>query len=248
MCIRDRYRVGCTAIVEPVQQRLIATPFEATLLESKVQPGDHVSKGDVVVLLDGRPLRLEREGIDAEVQQLSKEHNAALATGRISDSQQAALKKRQLLRRRELVSDRLDRLEVVSPIDGVVVSGDLDQIIGSPLEIGQTIAEIAPLDRMMVEIEIPEEEIGFVKSEADARIRIASAGGRSIRTEIETVYPAAEIRNDKSVFIARVEVDNQDGKLRPGMRGDATAYGPLRPMAWPWIRSVVEKVLWWTGY
>jgi multidrug efflux pump subunit AcrA (membrane-fusion protein) len=137
---------------------------------------------------------------------------------------------------------------VVSPIDGVIVSGDLDRYIGSPLEIGQTLVEIAPLDRVNIEIEIPEYEIGYVVADADARIRFASIGGDSIRQKVNAVYPAAEIRDDNSVFVAKMEVENPEGKLRPGMRGDATAYGPLRPAAWSWIRGSWERLLWWAGY
>ncbi|NND99918.1 MAG: HlyD family efflux transporter periplasmic adaptor subunit [Pirellulaceae bacterium] len=243
-----RYRVACTATVEPLQQRFVAMPFEATLLETKVRPGDSVQAGELLALLDGRPLRLELEQIEAEIQQVAKEENVARATGRIADAQQSSLKVRQLTRRKELVSDRLERLEVVSPIDGVIVSGDLRKHIGAPLEIGQTIAEVAPLNRVAIEIEIPEYEIGYVKPDADTRVRLSSVGGESIRTTIEHVYPAAEIRDDRSVFVARIEVDNQDGKLRPGMRGDATTYGPLRPTSWSWIRGICERVLWWVGY
>ncbi|MGB7344734.1 MAG: efflux RND transporter periplasmic adaptor subunit [Pirellulaceae bacterium] len=242
------YRIACTAVVQPAAQRLVATPFEATLLESKVKPGDTVKAGDLLVLLDGRPLRIELESVGAEIQHAEKEHDIALANGRIAEAQQSALSKRTLLRRRQLLSDRLRRLEVVSPIDGVIVSGDLDRYVGSPLEIGQTIVEVAPLGRVTVEVEIPEFEIGYVQSDAQTRVRFASVGGKSIRQPIENVYPSAEIRDDSSVFVAKFDIDNADGKLRPGMRGDATTYGPLRPMSWSWVRGAWERMLWWAGY
>ncbi|QDT11676.1 efflux RND transporter periplasmic adaptor subunit [Planctomycetes bacterium K23_9] len=242
------YRIPCTAIVQPVQQRLVAAPFEATLLETKIQPGDVVQAGQLLVLLDGRPLRLELESIETEIQRFDKEHRVALVNGRVAESQQAALSKRRSERRHQLLSDRLERLEVTSPIDGVVVSGDLERFIGSPLETGQTILEVAPLDRVLVEIEIPEFEIGYVQAESDTRVRFASVGGASIRQKIQAVYPAAEVRDDRSVFVAKIEVDNSDGKLRPGMKGDATTYGPLRPTSWSWIRGTWERMLWWAGY
>ena len=243
-----KYRVACDAQVQPVRQRMIATPFEATLLETNVQPGDHVKSGDVLVHLDGRPLRLELESISTEIQQAAKEHNIALHTSQIADAQQAKLRKRGLERRRDILTDRLNRLNVVSPIDGVIVSGDLQQYIGSPLEIGQTIVEIAPLDKMAFEIEIPEFEIGLVEPNAETRVRVGAIGGESYRSNIDVIYPAAEIRNDQSVFVARVEVDNTDGKLRPGMQGDAVTYGPVRPQIWSWVRGSWERILWSVGY
>jgi multidrug resistance efflux pump len=227
---------------------MIATPFEATLLRTNIKPGDTVKTGDVLVELDGRPLRLEREAIEAEIQQVAKEHDVALATRRIAESQQAALKKQQLIRQHELLSDRLGRLKVVSPIDGVVVSGDLEKFVGSPLERGQTLIEVAPMNQMVIEIEIPEHEIGYVKKGADARVKLDAIGGKSIRKPLSDVFPSAELRDDHNVFIGRIEVDNGDHKLKPGMRGEATAYGPLRPWIWSWVRGGFERTLWWIGY
>ncbi len=227
---------------------MVATPFEATLLHANVKPGDTVKAGDILVQLDGRPLRLEREAIEAEIQQISKEHDVALATRRIADAQQTALKRQQLSRQYELLSQRLGQLEVISPIDGVVVSGDLERFVGSPLERGQTLIEVAPMDKLIIEVEIPEYEIGYVSKGAETRIKIDAIGGKSIRLPLEEVYPSAELRDDRNVFIGRIKIDNADQKLKPGMRGDATTYGPLRPWVWSWVRGGIERTLWWIGY
>lgn len=242
------YRIPCTAVVETSAQRIVSTPFEASLLKTTVKPGDIVATGDVLLVLDGRPLRLEREAIAAERQQAAKEQDVALASGRIADAQQSGLRKQQLQRRYELLADRLNQLEVTSPIDGVVVSGDLEKHVGSVLERGQTLIEVAPMDRMIIEVEIPEHEIGYVHAGSDTRIKIDAIGGKSINSSITNLRPAAELREDKNVFVGLIEMDNSDGQLRPGMRGEAVTYGPLRPWSWSWVRSGCERVLWWLGY
>jgi len=242
------YRVACTARIKPMSQRMVAAPFEAVLLSSQIKPGTSVKAGDVLASLDGRPLRMERESIAAEIQQAAKEHDTALATGKVAEAQQAKLRQRQLTRSFDLLSDRLKRLEIVSPIDGIVISGELSQSVGAPLELGQSLFEIAPLEKMTIEVEIPAYEIGYVKANADTRIRFPAVGGRSIEMPLCDLYPAAEIREDQNVFIGIVEVNNQDGKLRPGLKGDATTYGPVRPWIWSWIRSRFERVVWWSGY
>ncbi len=242
------YRVACRARVDTMRQRIIASPFEASLLSANFRPGDTVRAGDTLIVLDGRPLRLERESIDAEIQQMSKQHDVALATGRIADAQQSKLKRRKLERRYEMLTDRLRRLEVASPINGVVVSGDLERYVGSPLELGQTLMEIAPLDYMVVEVEIPAHEINYVQRDAETRVRIDSVGGKSLRMRLDELFPAAELREDRNVFVGRIHVNNRDLNLMPGMRGEAIVYGPLRPWIWSWVRGGVERVLWWIGY
>lgn len=241
------YRIRCSAIVRPAESRVVAAPFAATLAQTHVILGDTVKAGDPVVTLDGRPLRLELETISAQIGQLQKERDIAMAGRRVAERQQAELKIRELSRQRDLHLERLNKLVVTSPIDGVIVSGDLRRSIGAPLEIGQAMIEVAPLDRMSVEIEIPEYEIGYVTQTSKARMRFTASSRRFIDQPIDQLYPSAEVRDNQNVFIARVDVENSQGDIRPGMRGDAVTYGPLRPWLWSITRGVVEKIMWWVG-
>ena len=101
---------------------------------------------------------------------------------------------------------------------------------------------------MAIEVEIPEHEIGYVTPDSETKIMITAVGGPSIRAPLDDLYPSAEIRDDRNVFIGRIEVDNPDNRLRPGMRGKAITYGPLRPLIWSWVRGALERVVWTLGY
>lgn len=237
------YRIACTARVEPVRQRIVAAPFEATLLECLVQPGDAVTANQLLVVFDGRPLQLEMESLRADLQRASRQHDSALATGRIADAQLANLERRQLQGRIELLEQRLAGLKVHSPIEGVVVSGDLRQEVGSPVDMGKPLLEIAPLRRMTMEVELPERDIHYVRAEAAARVRLDSAATVPIDGNLQTVFPAAEVRDERNVFVGQWEVDNAAGTLRPGMRGTAVVYGPRRPLVWPLVRWSLESAL-----
>ena len=241
------YRSSCTVRVEPVGARAVSAPFEATIETVLVEPGDEVHQGQPLVELDGRPLRLEQQSIEAEIQQALKQQDAAIAAGRIADAQQAQLKCQQLQRQSDLVQRRLSQLTVTSPIDGVVVVGDLRRSIGATLEIGQVLFEVASLDRIVLEVEIPEREIGLVRDDSDVRVRVDSARVGTIAAELRQIYPSAQLRDDQSVFIAPIEIDNQDRQYRPGMRGKATVFGPIRPWAWSHLRSVIEQATWLLG-
>lgn len=242
------YRVKCDATVETMGARFVGAPFEATLDQALVRPGDAVSAGQTLLVLDGRPLRLEREALSAEIGQVAKEYDVALAGQKIAEAQQADLRRKQLTRKLDLITDRLNSLELTSPIDGIVVSGDLERHIGAPLEQGQTLIEVAPLSRMKCEIAIPEHEIAFVQEGLPTRLKFHSVAGPSIHLTLEELHPKSELRNDQNVFVGQIDLDNTGGKLRPGMRGDAIVYGPLRPRAWSWIRGGFERMLWWVGY
>ncbi|WP_186776422.1 efflux RND transporter periplasmic adaptor subunit [Rubripirellula reticaptiva] len=242
------YRVACTARVETMGGRFVSAPFEATLLAANVRPGDAVEKGEVLCELDGRPLRLEREALISEIGQASKEYDVALAGRKIADAQQSELRRKQLNRQLDLITDRLANLEVISPINGIVVSGDLERHIGSPLELGQSLIEVAPMDTMRIEIEVPEHEIGFVAQGNETRIKIDAIGGASIYMPLQKLHPQSELRNDLNVFVGSIDLGNDAGDFRPGMRGEATIYGPKRPWIWSWVRGGFERLLWWAGY
>lgn len=241
------YRTSCTLVVQPVQERVLSVPFEATLEEVLVEPGDEVEKGQTLLQFDGRPIRLELQSIEAEIQSAMKQQDIALATGKIADAQLAQLKVQQLKRRKELLEQRLDRLSLVSPIDGMVVAGDLRKAIGSPMELGKVLLEIAPLDRVMIELEIPECEIGYVRPTDAVHLRVDSARVGTVDSNLQKIYPSAQLRDDDSVFVAPIELDNFERMYRPGMKGRATIYGPVRPWAWVHVRGLVEKITWMLG-
>jgi multidrug efflux pump subunit AcrA (membrane-fusion protein) len=241
------YRVKADVRIEPQSPRIVSAPFEAMIEDVLVHPGDVVKAGQTLLTLDGRPLRLERQSLEAEIYQSAKQKDISLAAGRIAESQQAQLKYQQLLRRRDLIDRRLEQLTVSSPIDGVIVSGDLRRSVGASLELGRVLLEIAPLDRVMVEIAIPEYEISMVEENANAKIRVDASGAPTINRSITEIYPAGELREDKVVFISLIELDNRDNAFRPGMTGKATVYGDYCPFVWPYMRRAVDQITWLVG-
>jgi multidrug resistance efflux pump len=242
------YRAACTVRVEPIGARAVSSPFQAILESVFVEPGDEVTQGQLLVVLDGGPLRLEQQSIDAEYQQSLKQQDVALAAGKVAEAQLAQFKCQQLRRQRDLIERRLGQLNITSPIEGVVVSGDLRHAIGSPLETGQVLLEVAPLDRMVIEVEIPEEEIGLVKDDSPVQFRVDSARVGTVDTNLARIYPSAQLREEASVFIAPIEIENESRQYRPGMRGKATVYGPIRPWAWSHLRGPVEQATWLLGF
>ena len=145
--------------------------------------------------------------------------------------------------RMQLLRHRIETLEVRSPLTGVVVSGDLEKAEGAPLKTGQTLFEIAPLDHLIAEIAIPQDEISSVNTGQPVTLRLDAYPQRVWQADIQQIHPRAEIRDETTVFVAEVSLDNRDRVLRPGMKGRARVAGPSRPWAWnlfhkPWYKLV----------
>ncbi|MFG0290852.1 MAG: HlyD family secretion protein [Rhodopirellula sp. JB044] len=277
-CIPVAYRIPAPATVTAMNSRRVAAPIDATLLTAHVEPGDHVRVGDPLLELDGRPLRIELEAITAEIAEATKDEDIALASGEIAKSQLAGLKRKSLSRRRDLITRRLEHLVVTSPIDGIVIQGDLHHSLGTPLETGQTLLEIAPDGSLEVELEIPEVEIGFVSENSPVEFYFPAVGRSDFYSQVKSIWPSATIRDDQNVFIAKtampsseppqatdsetfvstdpVTLVSQDPKphrvattdLRVGMRGEAVVLGPTRPWVWRWVRVPLRKIGWVVGW
>ena len=62
-----------------------------------------------------------------------------------------------------LVTDKLARATLLAPFDGIVVSGDLHQLLGTPVELGKVLFQIAPLDAYRVILQVEERDIAHLK-------------------------------------------------------------------------------------
>ena len=51
---------------------------------------------------------------------------------------------------------------MTAPFDGIIVSGDLSQSLGSPVERGQVLFEVAPLDGYRIVLRVDERDIPYV--------------------------------------------------------------------------------------
>ncbi len=233
MCLPLRYQLKCDATIEPVLRRFVAAPFESTLQKTLVKPGDLVDKGTPLALLDGLELRMQLAGLEADLKQASKQRDAALAARKTHDAQIARLEMQSLELKIGLLRHRSSQLQIESPTSGIVVSGDLERVEGAPLQVGQTMFEIAPLNNMIVEVAIPESEIAHVRNNLEVQTKIAAYPGHTWSGTINRIHPRSEIRDGESVFVGEVQLQDGEGLLRPGMHGEARIIADRR--AWGWI-------------
>jgi biotin carboxyl carrier protein len=233
------YKIGCDCQIQPVTRRFVAAPYDATLEKSLVAPGDVVSRGDVLARIDEREIRWELAGLVADYHRAGKQRDAAMASHNVVEAQLAKLEMERLELKIRLLEHRVENLEIKSPIDGIVISGDLEKAEGAPLAVGQTLFEIGPLDKMIVEIEIPEDEIAHAEPGQNVSVRLDAYPQRKWGARIEKIHPRSEVREHVSVFVAEISIDNSDRLLRPGMNGRAKLTAARHTLAWnlfhkPW--------------
>lgn len=246
MAVPMPYRVKCECQIQPTQRRFVAAPYDGILEKSLVEVGEVVTQGQVIARLEGRQLRIELAGVEAEFEGARRRRDSSLAVREIAQSQIAKSEMNRLAARTQMLNNRIKDLEVRSPIDGVIVSGDMDKVQGAPLEMGQNLFEVAPLETMVAEIGIPEAEIHYTKNDDPVTLKINSFPFEKWSGKVQQIHPSAEIIGGDTVFVAEVEIDNASGELRPGMEGTAKIATGWSPLGWNLFHGAWESLRYWT--
>ena len=241
------YRIGCDCVIEPVKKRYVVAPFDGVFEKSLVRPGDVVGKEQKLAQMDGRELRMEVAGVVADYHRARKSRDVNQAAGKTAPAQIDALEMQCKEQNRHLLESRIKNLDIKSPEAGIVVSGDLERTQGTPVKAGQALYEIAPLDRMIVEIEVRDEDVANVETGQKVAVKLDAYPGKVWKGTIAKIHPRSEIRNSNNVFIAEVDLAQSGEVLRPGMKGSATITTSSHTLLWIMLHKAWYTGLKWVG-
>jgi hypothetical protein len=242
------YTVHATAELQPVKRRFAAAPFDGPLQECLVEPGDIVQKDQLLARMDGREIRWELAEVQASLNKAIKERNTQVSQREFGSAAITGHEIQRLEQRLALLTHRNESLDIRSPSDGVVVSGDHKEAEGVPLETGQTLFEIAPLDAMIIEISVPEEDVRHVIEGMEVSIQLDAIPADTLHASIRALHPRAELRDGHNVFVAEADTENTNGILRPGMRGQARVLTARHMLGWNLFHKPCAYVLGWLGW
>ncbi|MFO1063162.1 MAG: efflux RND transporter periplasmic adaptor subunit [Pirellulales bacterium] len=235
-------------VLEPTVRQYVASPIAGRVLQAEVRPGDTVRTGQLLAHLDDEQLRWDLSTAQAEYEAAAKKRDTALANKSAGNMRVAQLELEQIAVRIEAIKSNLDRLSVSSPIDGVVLQGEWFRSPGAPINRGDCLFEIAPLERMTVETHLRTEDLGQVQVGNEVTLRVDSASDRTWDGKIGRIDPRAKIVEDKVVFVAEVEVADAAEALRPGMKGSVTISAGPRTVGWLLFNRpyqwLMKKLLW----
>jgi RND family efflux transporter MFP subunit len=235
-----QYRVGGKTTLEGKVRRVIAAPFPGFVHEAPVRGGDIVKKGQAICSLDVRDLRLEFSRWSSERGQYAMEHRKAMAGG--DRALMNVLNKKMLQAEAQiaLLDEQIARAKIVAPFDGLVVNGDLSQSLGAPVEAGQVLFEIAPLDSYRVKVQVEERSIGQVQVGQQGELILTSMPNERHSFTVNVITPVAQAEEGANFFIVEGTLDGAAERLRPGMEGFGKIQIEERKLIWIWTHELLD--------
>ena len=252
--VPTEFRVSAKAVLEGAVQRSVPAPFDGFIARAAAHAGDVVRAGDVLAALDDHDLVLDRARAQGDHDRLALKLREAISKHDPASSGQAEAELRQTDAQLALTQAKLDRAQVTAPIDGVVISGDLSQQIGAPVETGRVLFEVAPLDRYRVVVRVDERDLRFVRPGETGQVLLHGMTSGTLPFTVARVTAVAQPDAGRNTFRVEGTLDTlADGGvngLRPGMEGVAKIDAGRRSLLAVWTRSLVDWVrvtLWaWT--
>jgi RND family efflux transporter MFP subunit len=248
--IPGEYRVTADARLLGIVQRVVVAPQDGYIAEASLRAGDRVQEGDVLATLDDKDLKLERLKWAGKREQYRKEYRSALAEYDRATVAVLSAQIEQAEAQIQLLDEQLARTRLLAPFSGIVVSGDLSQSLGAPVERGEVLFEVAPKGDYRVMLDVDERDVAQLEVGQRGVLALSSLPDLRLPLSVTRITPVSEVRDGKNAFQVEASLDEEYAHLRPGMNGVGKIDIGERSLLWIWTHDVIDWVRltlwsWW---
>ena len=241
--VDGNFDVKSKAVLEGQSQQSVVAPFNGFIKTAQRRAGDIVTANAVLGTMDDKDLVLEQSRLINERDDMNRQYRQALAE--LDQSQALILKARveQADARLAQLARRLQQLELRAPIAGVIISGDLSRALGAPLEKGDILFEIAPVDAFKVVLRISENDIDEIQTGQSGLVTFSAHPDIKIPYEVAQVTSVLNAESGEGViFRTEATLSGDYTFLRPGMEGYGRTSIGERKLGWILFHDLID---WW---
>jgi multidrug resistance efflux pump len=237
-----------------IQQALVA-PFEGKIEGVFVKPDDMVKADQPLAKLETKDLEDKLTKAQSELAGLivdaAKARSEAITDRvKLADAQIAEAKEDQPKAEIKYLEQMIHDASIRSPIDGKVVSEkDWTREFRPFVKVGDTIFEVAPLNKMRAMIDVPEDQITEVAVGNAGELATVGYPEKKIHFKVDRIYPVAAQADQSNVFKVEATLDETDiqkyGGFRwmsPGVKGMARIHLGKKPYCALWTQKLINWV------
>lgn len=230
--------ISCTGTINPIEMVNVGTQVSGEISEIYVDFNDKVKKGQIIAVMDTRnlatsvnesQLSMEQSKVQLEIAKRALKRAQDLYDNGVTskseleiaqDGYSSALSGFNIAKLQlEKSAVNLGYAKILSPIDGVVISKEI--------EVGQTVAAsfstpnlftIAnDLAKMKIEASVDEADIGKVKPHQKVTFMVDAFPDESFTGEVAQVQYKSTVVNNVVTYKVIIIMENPEKKLLPGM-------------------------------
>jgi len=225
--------------------RAVVPPFAGFLKSFEVRPGDAVEIGQVVATLNTQELMLSLTERNEHLATLMAQRDDALAQGKRSEARKFGAQIEESNASIDMLNERVALAQLRSPISGTVSRGDLEKLVGAPVDASKALFEIVGPEVRVI-IEIDERSAGRVEVGQQGWVSSRARPGQKLPITVARVNPVAQPREGANVFLIEATFDDRPEWLRPGMTGTAKLKDGWSTPLWELSRPLVDAFRMWS--
>ncbi|HEX4413402.1 MAG TPA: HlyD family efflux transporter periplasmic adaptor subunit [Lacipirellulaceae bacterium] len=275
------FNIEAPGTMQPTVKRDVFAPRNGVVEEVLVKHGADVSAGQPLLRMRDPALELELKRVDGELETAQRQldsvrsarTNRAIRDTSPVDSYRLSAEERELeqktansRRELELLTHEREKLVVVSPIKGRILTWDVGhELSARPVERGEVLVTVADLSSpWQLELAVPDDRMGYVLAaqkdlgpQLPVRFRLGSEERASHTGKIAEVCQTVDLPEEKTsrpvpTVLTKVSLDSPDlvaslgGEVRPGTTARALIECGRRSIGFVWFHDVWSAaVKWW---
>ncbi|MGD0099232.1 MAG: efflux RND transporter periplasmic adaptor subunit [Acidobacteriota bacterium] len=154
-----------------------------------------------------------------ELAQAQSELDILLAGTRKESIRATESQVKKLEEKLRILTQQTELLKIRSPIDGTVATSYLHNRIGDFLDKGNIFCEIVSNGKMVIEMPVPENEIGDVKLGYPITMKVRGYPKRWYEARVRSIAPVADMNGSERIVTVQGDLPDPDGSLKAGMTG-----------------------------
>jgi HlyD family secretion protein len=168
-----------------------------------------------------RSKQLREQKLIAQADLDTAEANASAAHAQVIASEGALAQTKAALHQAQI---NLDYTTIISPINGVVISRNVDvgQTVATALQAPTLFTIAEDLAKMQVDTNVAESDVGKLSPGMDATFTVDAYPSERFKGKVRQIRNAPQTVQNVVTYDAVIDVDNSDGRLKPGMTANVT--------------------------
>jgi len=146
----------------------------------------------------------------------------------------------------KIILEELEARQLFSGgLEGVVIEGDLTQKLGAPVERGDSLFKIAPLEGYRIILKVDESQISYIKPGQSGVLALSSLTQQTFPLTVKKITAVARADDGANIFRVEASLNKAPDLIRPGMQGVGKINVGSARLVWIWTHEITDWFKLW---